>query len=153
PKGKPMCTFTRVPILYTTIRRFFQQMLQHKNSISNDNSKVNPLTGQTVQDSKTASTTNIQTYALTITNREKALKEYLGPRSDDSVSKQEMLTQIEETGRFSLDNTKIETHNKTSVNTAQDFATAAGIYLRFSGNDNKVYVNTDVHNPFDYFGD
>ena len=99
-KKEPMCTFTRVPIVYCQVRRFFQQMLQHKNSISNDNSKINPLTGQVINDDKTASTTNIQTYALTITNRGNALKEYLGPRADDNVAKQDMLTQIENTGRF-----------------------------------------------------
>jgi hypothetical protein len=137
-KKEPMCTLTRVPILYCQVRRFFQQMLQHKNSISNDNSKINPLTGQVVQSDKTASTTNIQTYALTITNREAALKEYLGPRADDNVAKQEMLTQIEQTGRFSLDNTTMQTHNRQSVNTAETFAKAAGVVVEFSGNDYKI---------------
>lgn len=33
PKGKPMCTLTKVPIIYCPIRRFFQQMLQHKNFV------------------------------------------------------------------------------------------------------------------------
>jgi hypothetical protein len=137
-KEEPMCTLTRVPILYCQIRRFFQQMLQHKNSISNNNSKINPLTGQVINDDKTASTTNIQTYALTITNREAALKEYLGPRADDTVAKQEMLTQIEQTGRFRLEDTTMQTHNRQSVNTAETFAKAAGVIIEFAGNDYKI---------------
>lgn len=138
PKGEPMCTYTRVPILYSPIRRFFQQMLQHKNSISNNNTKINPITGQVTSDDKTASTTNIQTYALTITNRKNALKEYLGPRSDDNVAKQEMLTQIENTGRFRLEDTNIQTHNKRSIKTAETFAKAAGVIMEFAGNDYKI---------------
>lgn len=140
---EPMCTFTRVPIVYCQVRRFFQQMLQHKNSISNDNSKINPLTGQVINEDKTASTTNIQTYALTITNRNNALKEYLGPRADDNVAKQDMLTQIENTGRFRLADTNMQTHNRQSVNTAETFAKAAGIIMEFAGNDFKIDLNDE----------
>ena len=135
PEGEPMCTLTRVPILYTQVRRFFQQMLQHKNSISNSNSKTNPLTGQVVNEDKTASTTNIQTYALTITNRNAALKEYLGPRSDDPVAKKDMLSQIENTGSFRLADTVTQTHNKQAINTAEVFAKAAGVSMKFAGDD------------------
>lgn len=135
PGGEPMCTLTRVPILYTQVRRFFQQMLQHKNSISNSNNKTNPLTGQVVNEDKTASTTNIQTYSLTITNRTNALKEYLGPRADDHVAKKDMLAQIENTGSFRLADANIQTHNKQAVNTAEVFAKAAGVYMRFAGDD------------------
>jgi len=138
PSGEPMCTYTRIPIVYSPVRRFFQQMLQHKNSISNNNTRINPLTGQVTSDDKTASTTNIQTYALTITNRNNALKEYLGPRADDNVSKQEMLTQIENTGRFRLSDTNIQTHNKRSINTAEAFAKASGVIMEFAGNDLKI---------------
>ena len=92
PNGKPLCTLSRSPIIYCPIRRFFQQMLVHKNSLSNDNSNINPITGQVVNDDKTASTTNVQTYALAVTNQKNALKEFLGPRADDPVSKQQMLT-------------------------------------------------------------
>jgi hypothetical protein len=140
-KKEPMCTFTRVPIVYCQVRRFFQQMLQHKNSISNSNSRINPLTGQVIDEDKTASTTNIQTYALTITNRNAALKEYLGPRADDSVAKQEMLTQIENTGSFRLSDTTLHTHNRQAVNTAETFAKAAGVVMEFAGNDPKIDID------------
>ena len=145
-KKEPMCTFTRVPIVYCQVRRFFQQMLQHKNSISNNNSKINPLTGQVINDDKTASTTNIQTYALTITNRKNALKEYLGPRADDNVAKQEMLQQIESTGNFRLEDTTMYTHNRQSVNTAEAFAKAAGVVMEFAGNDPKIDLDELMEN-------
>lgn len=138
PSGEPMCSYTRIPILYSPIRRFFQQMLQHKNSISNSNTKINPMTGQVTSDDKTASITNIQTYSLTITNRKNALKEYLGPRADDNVAKQDMLTQIENTGRYKMDDAIMQTHNKRAVNTAEAFAKASGVIMEFAGNDYSI---------------
>ena len=132
----PMVTLTPVPICYLQIRRFFQQMLQHKNAISNDNGKINPLTGQVVGEDKTASTTNVQTYALTVTNEKNCLKEFLGPRSDDSVSKQQMLTEIERTGTVRLGDLDIKTHNKQSVNTVETCMKAACLDVKFEGNDN-----------------
>lgn len=140
PKGKPMCTLTRVPIIYCPIRRFFQQMLQHKNSISNSSDHINPLTGQVVQEDKTASTTNVQTYALAATNQTNALKEFLGPRADDQVSKQQMLNTIVSTGDVRLSDLDIRTHNKQAVNTTEVFCKAAGLEVKFSGND---YSNID----------
>lgn len=140
PKGKPMCTLTRVPIIYCPIRRFFQQMLQHKNSISNSSDHINPLTGQVVQEDKTASTTNVQTYALAATNQNNALKEFLGPRADDQISKQQMLNTIVSTGDVRLSDLDIQTHNKQAVNTTEVFCKAAGLEVKFSGND---YGNID----------
>ncbi len=132
----PMVTLTKIPIVYCQIRRFFQQMLQHKNAISNDNGKINPITGQVTGEDKTASTTNVQTYALTVTNEKNALKEFLGPRSDDSVSKQEMLTEIERTGDVRLDDLTMKTHNKQAINTTETFLKAACLNVEFHGNDN-----------------
>ena len=140
PKGIPMCTLTKVPIIYCPIRRFFQQMLQHKNSISNSSDHINPLTGQVVQEDKTASTTNVQTYALAATNQNNALKEFLGPRADDQVSKQQMLNTIVSTGDVRLSDLDIQTHNKQAVNTTEVFCKAAGLEVQFSGND---YGNID----------
>lgn len=132
----PMVTLTPIPIVYCQIRRFFQQMLQHKNAISNDNAKINPITGQVTGEDKTASTTNVQTYALVVTNEKKALKEFLGPRADDTVSKQQMLTEIEKTGTVRLDDLDIKTHNKQSINTVETFMKAACLDVKFEGNDN-----------------
>jgi hypothetical protein len=140
PRGKPMCTLTKVPIIYCPIRRFFQQMLQHKNSISNSSDHINPLTGQVVQEDKTASTTNVQTYALAATNQTNALKEFLGPRADDQISKQQMLNTIVSTGDVRLSDLDIRTHNKQAVNTTEVFCKAAGLEVKFSGND---YGNID----------
>lgn len=132
----PMVTLTPIPIVYCQIRRFFQQMLQHKNAISNDNANINPITGQVTKEDKTASTTNVQTYALVVTNEKKALKEFLGPRADDTVSKQQMLTEIEKTGTVRLDDLDIKTHNKQSINTVETFMKAACLDVKFEGNDN-----------------
>lgn len=138
PNGKPLCTLSRSPIIYCPIRRFFQQMLVHKNSLSNDNSNINPITGQVVNDDKTASTTNVQTYALAVTNQKNALKEFLGPRADDPVSKQQMLTMIEQNGEVNIKDLNIETHNKQSINTTEVFCKAAGVDVVFAGNDTEI---------------
>jgi hypothetical protein len=135
PDGKPMCTLTKVPILYLQIRRFFQQMLSHKNAISNNNAKANPISGQVTGEDKTASTTNVQTYALTVLNQKSAIKEFLGPRADDNVSKEEMLTVIEKTGSVRLSDLKIETHNKQSILTSEAFAKAACVNIRFASTE------------------
>ena len=134
PTGKPMCTLTRVPVIYSQIRRFFGQILQHKNSISNKNDRINPLTGQVIDEDKTASETNIQTYALSVMNQKNVIKEMLGPRADDHVAKQNMLTQIENSGVYRMSNTTMRTENKQAVMTAEAFAKAAGVELRFARN-------------------
>jgi hypothetical protein len=135
PNGQPMVTLTPVPIIYVQIKRFFQQMLMHKNAISNTNEKINPITGQVTADNKTARTTDVQTYALTITNQRNSLKEFLGPRSDDEVSKQEMLTSIQQNGFVRLSDLNIKTHNKQSINTVETFMKAACLDVKFEGND------------------
>lgn len=143
PKGKPMCSLTRVPVVYTQIKRFFQQMLIHKNSLSNNNERINPVTGQVIDDDKTASTTNVQTYALSVTNQKNALKEFLGPRADDHVSKQQMLARIEQTGEVNLADLDIQTHNKQSINTTETYAKAVGIDIRFAGNDFEIDLSDE----------
>lgn len=153
PKGKPMCTLTKVPIIYCPIRRFFQQMLQHKNAISNNNERINPLTGQVVQEDKTASTTNVQTYALVATNQHNALKEFLGPRADDQHSKQQMLNTIVSTGDVRLSDLDIHTHNKQAVNTSETFCKAAGLDIKFSGNNPGSFTMSEesmVNDDLDY---
>lgn len=134
PSGKPMCTLTRVPVIYSQIRRFFGQILQHKNSISNKNTRINPLTGQVIDEDKTASETNIQTYALSVMNQKNVIKEMLGPRADDHVAKQNMLAQIENSGVYRMSNTTMRTENKQSIMTTEAFARAAGIELKFARN-------------------
>lgn len=134
PNGKPMVSLTRCPVLYCQIRRFFQQILQHKNSIASKNDKINPLTGQVINEDKTASTTNIQTYGLTVLNQKNTLKELLGPRADDSVSKADMMSQIENSGVYRMSNSVILTENKQAMKTAETFAKAAGINIHFKRN-------------------
>lgn len=136
PNGKPTVTCTPIPIIYVQVKRFFQQMLLHKNDISNSNGKINPITGQVTGEDKTASLTDVQTYALSVINQNNAIKEFLGPRADDKVSKQEMETQITQKGHVSLNDLTIKTHNKQSINTVEAYTKAACIDVVFDGNDN-----------------
>lgn len=131
----PLVTLTPIPVLYLQVRRFFQQMLQHKNAISNDNSKINPITGQVVNEDKTASTTNVQTYALLVVNEKNALREFLGPRADDAKSKEKMISEIEKSGTVRLDDLNMKTHDKQSINTVETFMNAAFLDVKFHSND------------------
>ncbi len=138
---QPMVSLTRVPVIYCQIKRFFHQILQEKNSIASKNDKINPLTGQVINEDKTASTTNIQTYGLTVLNQKNTLKELLGPRADDPVSKADMMSQIENSGVYRMDNSIILTENKQAVNTAETFAKAAGIDIKFKRNNLEANKN------------
>ena len=148
---RPMVSLTRIPVLYCQIRRFFQQILQHKNSIASKNDKINPLTGQVINEDKTASTTNIQTYGLTVLNQKNTLKELLGPRADDPVSKADMMSQIENSGMYRMDNSVILTENKQAIKTAETFAKAAGIEIRFKRNElnsNENFTQEELNEIF-----
>jgi len=116
-------------ILYIPIKRL-QQMVSKKNSASGDNDKINILTGAVTSDSKSGSLNNTQSLGLITSQQPNTLKELLGPRSDDPVSKNQMLQYIEETGEVSLDNLVIDVSNKQSISTLKVFLRSIGIELK-----------------------
>lgn len=116
-------------ILYIPIKRL-QQLINKKNSASGNTDKINPLTGTVTSDSKSASITDTQTFGLIVTNQTNSIKELLGPRSDDDVSKKVMLHTIEEYGDVSLNDLKISTENKQSLNTMKVFLKSIGIQVK-----------------------
>ncbi len=130
PGGPPVVTKDPVPIIYVQVKRY-QQMLDKKNSIAGTNDKINPITGQVTGSDKGASLSDLETYTLVATNQYDTIKEFLGPRADDSYSKQQMLTAIERDGKVSIKDLDIRTGNKQSIKTAEAFMKGAMIDMRF----------------------
>ena len=64
-------------------------------------------------------------------NRDKVARELLGPRADDYKAKQKMLTQIELTGKYDLDDIKSVPEDKRSMGTVKSMLTAAGLDVAF----------------------
>jgi hypothetical protein len=93
----PFCTATPVPILFLFVRKL-QQMLTKKNDASSDIDSINPLTGQVIGESKSASLSDTLTSALTTTNQQETIKELLTIRADNMPGKTRMLNQIEANG-------------------------------------------------------
>lgn len=127
----PMVTKTKVPIIKVTVRRL-QQIVSKKNSISSDTSSVNPILGQVTGDSKSAKWSTAETCSATALGLTNINKEFLGPRSDDDVSKRQMIEQIDKYGHVSLDNLDIHAHNKQSLNTVEVFLKSVGIVTDIS---------------------
>lgn len=134
----PIITKTKVPVLYTLVRPL-QQMIDKKNATSSDTSQVNVLTGSVTGKSKASTMSNMQVMSLTTSNQIKIIKEMLGPRSDDSNSKEKMLEQIENTGEYDLDNIRLNTNDKRSIQTTKAMLIAAGLRVGFN-NEKATYL-------------
>lgn len=126
----PYVTQTPVPVIYCLIRPL-QQMLDKKNSMSSNIESTNSLTGQVSGKSKASTFSNMQYMSCIASNRDKVARELLGPRADDYKAKQKMLTQIELTGKYDLDDIKSVPEDKRSMGTVKSMLTAAGLDVAF----------------------
>jgi len=126
----PVVSRTPIPVVVIQVRRL-QQMLDKKNAASANTDKINSLTGQVTGDSKAASLSDMQTMALATSGQFDTIKEFLGPRSDDQVSKMKMLESIEKYGTFNLNSLNLRTENKRSVQTMKVFLRGAGFDCSF----------------------
>jgi len=85
--------------------------------------KTNLITG----DDKNARISDVETFSLVATNSDNILKEFLGPRADDSVAKQEMAKKIYRDGYVALQDLSSDLENKQSINYLDVLFTGAGI--------------------------
>lgn len=134
--GNAPISATPIPVLYTLVRPL-QQMLDKKNSMSSNTDSVNILTGQVTGKSKAASLSNMQTISLTTSGQLKAVKEMLGPRSDDNVSKMKMLESIESQGDYDIDDIELHSEDKQSLETLRIMLIGAGLRVSY-GKDMKL---------------
>lgn len=137
-KENPPISNSPVPVLYETVRPL-QQLLSKKADYSSDRDHVNLLTGQVTGSSKSSTFSNMQTAALCTSNQQDKIKELLGPRADDPISKKKMLDQIAETGDFDINSIPIRTKDKQSLETLRVFCIGAGLRVSF-GKDKLSYL-------------
>lgn len=106
----------KCPVGYIHEKRM-PQTLMKKSAASIKISKRNPKTGQVVGDDKNARNSDSEVYSLATLGANAALREFLGPRADDSKAKSEMYSKIGDNGFVSLDELTDDPYNKTAVNT------------------------------------
>ena len=112
------------------------QTLEKKNSGSTSNTQRNPLTGQVTGDDKNGRNSDVETYSLLATGAEYALKEFLGPRADDEVARNEMATAIAKNGYVSMKDLTNDKANKTSLNTLNIYFLMQGFKTNLIGSGN-----------------
>ena len=115
-KSNIIVTPEKVAVGYIHEKRM-PQTLMKKSAASIKISKRNPKTGQVVGDDKNARNSDSEVYSLATLGANAALREFLGPRADDSKAKSEMYSKIGDNGFVSLDELTDDPYNKTAVNT------------------------------------
>jgi len=126
PGGKVVRSKYPTPVGYVHIKRL-EQILSKKNAYSSDITERNSKTGQVTGHDKNGRISDMENYALLTLGANEALKEFLGPRADDMVMKQDMLKDIARDGYTSLKNMTNDIENKTALNTLDMYYTAAGL--------------------------
>lgn len=121
-----------VPVGYAHYKRMQQTVLK-KNSTNIHVNKKNPMTGQVVQSDKTIRNTDVETYAMMSLGAKEALREFMGPRSDDPVMENEMYTAIANNGYVELNQLTSDPRNKTSLNTLNMYFNMMGITTNLVG--------------------
>jgi len=112
---KPVITKYEVPVGYVHVKRV-QQMLSKKNTTSTEIASRSALTGQVVGKDKNARDSDAENFALVTLNANETLREFMGPRADDLVMKNEMYASIAQKGYVSLDQLTNHVENKTTLN-------------------------------------
>ena len=85
--------------------------------------KTNQVTG----DDKIARITDLETYALTAIGADAALKEFLGPRSDNQLKKEQLYQNIANEGYCRLDTLEGDLTKSQTINTIDIIFLGAGI--------------------------
>lgn len=125
-KEDPIRSAHKVPVGYITIKRL-QQMLYKKNSYSLDVDVRNQRTNQLTGDDKIARITDAENFSLGIYEADYALREFFGPRADNSVSKMEMNRDIATQGYTQLQNYTDDVKDKHTLNTIDVYFMGAGL--------------------------
>jgi len=107
--------------------RKLQQMLMKKNSYSLTIDSRNLRTNQLTGDDKVARLTEAENFAASIWGVKDGLKEMMGPRADDSVSKTQLYKQIAQQGYCKLEDIEDDLANKYTLNTVDVFMMGAGL--------------------------
>jgi len=104
-----------------------QQILSKKNTYSLEINERNMKTGQVTGHSKIARIADTETYALLTYGAKAALKEYLGPRSDNMSSKTSMYKDISLYGYTYQSDMDYDIRSNQTLNTVYTYLIAAGL--------------------------
>jgi hypothetical protein len=121
-------TKMRVPVGYIHIKRV-QQLLNKKNRYALDTENTELKSGQVKGESKVASISDPESFALVATGANSALKEFLGPRADNQSKKLSMYRQIARDGFATLEamDEDSDIAKSTAINTMNAYLLASGI--------------------------
>lgn len=122
----PVISKYDMPVGYIHIKRM-QQILSKKNTTSTEIGARSALTGQVVQRDKNARDSDNENFALVTLDANETLREFMGPRADDMVMKNEMYSTIAQKGFVSLNTLTNDTDNKTTLNTVDVHFIGMGI--------------------------
>lgn len=122
----PIMTKFKVPVGYIPIKRV-QQMVRKKNTASVEISERSALTGQVTGKDKNARESDSENFALLTLDVDAPLREFLGPRADDMVMKNEMYSQATRKGYVSLDELPNELENKVTLQSLDVYLIGMGI--------------------------
>ena len=125
-KQNPVTTKTPVIVGYLHLKRL-QQMLSKKNATSTNISMRSALTGQVTGNDKNARISDSETACLSTIGADYALREFMGPRSDDMVMKSQMYADISTKGYCSIEDLSNRVENKVSLNTTDAYLIGMGI--------------------------
>jgi hypothetical protein len=121
-------TKMRVPVGYIHIKRV-QQLLNKKNRYALDTEDTELKSGQVKGESKVASISDPESFALVATGAKNALKEFMGPRADNQSKKLSLYRQIARDGFATLETMEEDSDisKSTTINTMNAYLLASGI--------------------------
>jgi hypothetical protein len=124
--NKPVITKFEVPVGFIHLKRM-QQVLSKKNTTSTEVGSRSALTGQVVGRDKNARDSDSENFSLVTIDANKTLEEFMGPRSDDMVMKNQMYSTIAQKGYVSLEDLTSDVDNKATLNAVDVHLIGMGI--------------------------
>jgi hypothetical protein len=119
-------TPTPVPVGYIHIKRM-PQSVHHKSSGSTSIAHRSSKTGQVTGEDKNGRNTDVENYAFNAYGAYKTLAEFMGPRADDEVKKNQMYARIELDGACYDSELHSNPEDRTAINTLDTYYGAMGM--------------------------
>ena len=123
--NRPFVTMRKVPIGRLHCKRV-QQMARKKNTTSTNINQRDGKTNQVVGDSKNSRSSDMENFAMTTYEANYALREFLGPRADDTSMQNEMHSAIYKKGYVDIDELTVDLANKKTLNTLDVYLLCMG---------------------------
>lgn len=104
-----------------------KQMVQIKNHVSANPTKIDPRSGQMSGHDRVARVTTPELYSMIAQNQYNAAREYYGPMADNLKAQREMERKILSDGEVELSDIEIDSADSVSVNTIAYYMYGGGI--------------------------